>query len=167
MFPVRPTTMQCNFWRLKLPPMMVRIMTFVTLRKHHVTYPRQVDFDAYRQYHLEDNNNNPDLHFYHHWDSKNRSDEPETTRRSFAFNEALTAQDQHKPLRKLLTISYHTSAGRVTCVPFYLGPDLASFVTQDVGDEVVLELPFIIEISEAKTAAGQAGGTFVLQSSGH
>jgi hypothetical protein len=136
---------------------------FVNLRKHHKPFG-QVYLDIYQAYHRRQPVNSPELIHYHDWGSGVRSDSPDSTRASFVFS-GESASSEATYMRRLLSISFRTSASKITCVPFSLGPNLAALAADvDGSDEVSLQLPFTIEVNEAKTVDG-AGGSFTLVNS--
>lgn len=131
---------------------------FVNLRKHH-DQKGKVLYGRYQNYH-RDGKAAGLLSLFHGWSNGSRSDEPTDTRSSWAFqHEAQVAR------RRVLAVSYRTSADRQTCVPFVLGPNIATpEVESDGEDEILVKRGFTLEITEARTATGRAGRTLTVLS---
>jgi hypothetical protein len=63
-----------------------------------------------------------------------------------------------------LAIAYR-AADRPVCVPFFLGPHIATPAAEIEGeDEITILKDFTVEITEAKTASESPGRTFKIHS---
>jgi hypothetical protein len=135
---------------------------FVNLRKLRQQFGR-VYFGTYQGYHLNGEAHGP-LRIFHLWSDSSRSDEPIDTRQSWAFQHAKSIDDRSR--RRVLAISFRTGAGS-TCVPFILGPNIASPIVLEGAedeDDILGQMPFIVEITEAKQGDGSPGRTFLIRS---
>lgn len=128
----------------------------IALRRHHSNFGA-AHSGVYREYHEGRTEQAPSLRIYHRWGSGNRSDQPTSSRNSFAFGDPKPAG-----VRRLLTISFDTSEDRVTCVPFRVGPNLVASMDEDGSGELQLRSSFMVEVSEVKVLSGEAGRTFVV-----
>lgn len=130
---------------------------FVNLRRHHDQFDT-VYGGTYEDYH-QNGKTSAKLRRYHRWPNGERSDTPEESRRSWAFQ---TRQDIAR--RRVLAISYRAS-NQPVCVPFVLGPNIATPSGETEGeDEITILKGFVVEITEAKTASGSSGRTFKIRS---
>lgn len=154
-----------------VPPSTVQARQFLSIRTtadttmpdHFVNLRRgREDFDTayyatYQGYHLSGEPSGT-LRRFHTWKG-DRSDVPMETRKSWAFT-------TNNPVarHRVLAISYQASSG-VTCLPFFLGPNIASpSVDLEGDDQITILKDFSVEITEAKTAAGTPGRTFKISS---
>jgi hypothetical protein len=138
----------------------------VNLRRHHDQFGT-VDSGTYVDYH-RDQKTSATLERFHNWrkytrpdEPRVRSDEPDDNRLGWLFN-----HNNDLSRKRVLGISYRAS-DKPVCVPFTLGPKIASQIVlegSEGDDEIYGQLPFIIEISEAKTGTGLRGHTFQIRS---
>ena len=147
---------------------------FVTLKKQKTRSARDVEYGTFNQYHKGLTDNSTVLRHYHDW-YPDRSDTPSTTRNAYLFNQSewysgLFKKKKEISIRRLLTIKFQTAEDHQTCVPFSLGPHLATACELDSEDadcdEVSLLNSFVVDITEARTFSGEAGATFTVQFQG-
>jgi len=131
---------------------------FVNLRRHHEDFDT-VYYGTYQDYHLSGKPSGT-LRRFHSWPNGERSDSPTETRQSWAFQTASSISR-----RRVLAISYQAT-DKTLCLPFFLGPNIATATTGFEGDDRITILKdFSVEITEAKIASGSSGRTFKIRSS--
>lgn len=131
--------------------------TFVNLRRQHSQFDT-IHFGAYNGYH---SNGEPSamMRRFHRWPDGDRSDEPKETREAWAFR---TRTELAR--RRVLSIPYRAT-DQAFCVPFIIGPNIATPAEQSDGeDEITILKGFVVEIAEAKTASRSMGRTFTIRS---
>lgn len=137
---------------------------FVNLRRHHLQFDT-AHIGQYQDYHLSGKASGR-LYRFHTWPDGTRSDSPQDVRSSWAFQ-----RNSPSARRRVLAISYLGNGKKSTCVPFVLGPNIATPSVDIEGeDEILVQKSFTIEVTEAKTITGSAGRTFLVSSqssSGH
>ncbi len=130
---------------------------FVNLRRHHTQFDT-VYYGTYQDYHLE-GKAEATLRRFHRWSDGQRSDEPAQSRSVWAFS-GRNAEAR----RRVLAIGY-TASDLPVCVPFVLGPHIATpAIEEDGEDELLVQKGFTVEVTEAKNGAGGSGRTFTVKS---
>jgi hypothetical protein len=154
-----------------VPPSTIRDRQFLSIRTmadtdspdHWVNLRRQLsNFDSvllktYQGYH-SNHENSGTLQRFHNWNG-DHSDKPDSTRQAWRFQSS-----DELARHRVLAIPYRASE-KPLCVPFFLGPNIATAADEIEGDdEITVRKDFTVEITEAKTAAGQPGRTFKIHS---
>lgn len=155
-----------------VPPSDVRLRQFLSVRSvadtiepdNFVNLRRQHDhFDAvysgtYEGYHAN-GDTSAMLRRFHRWPGGDRSDDPKSSRESWSFQ---TKQELAR--RRVLSIPFR-AGDQPICVPFVIGPNIATPVDEADGeDDITVLKGFIVEITEAKAATGSSGRTFKVRS---
>ena len=143
---------------------------YVALKKQKTPFSKEEYYDEYKDYHDGVNDNSRILRHYHDW-HPDRSDTPDSTRKSYNFNSSewftnLFKKKKEISVRRLLTISFATSEDHQSCVPFSLGPHLATACEpagDDDCDQIALLNSFTIDVTEARTFDGESGETFTIR----